>query len=266
MSLVMIDARTSPLATVNALAKFVATLVLSVALLLSIDPVSAGVSLALTVAVLPFARLSPVAVWRRVWPIVVSAAIAGVATVLYGRPGGEMHVEWGLIRISDGSIDLALAILLRVLAIAVPAVVLFATTDPTDLADALGQIARLPARFVLGALAGLRLVGLLVSDWRELALARRARGVADRGRLRRFLGMAFALFVLAIRRGTHLATAMEARGFGADPAVIGAPRTWARPSRLRVRDGVIVLLAAAIAACGVGSALWAGTWTFVLTL
>ena len=142
-------------------------------------------------------------------------------------------------------------------------------SDPdavADLADALGQIARLPARFVLGALAGLRLVGLLVSDWRELALARRARGVADRGRLRRFLGMAFALFVLAIRRGTHLATAMEARGFGTDPAVIGAPRTWARPSRLRVRDGVIVLLAVAIAACGVGSALWAGTWTFVLTL
>lgn len=119
----------------------------------------------------------------------------------------------GLVRISEGSIDLSLAILLRVLAIAVPSVLLFATTDPTDLADRLAQVLRLPARFVLGGLAGLRLVGLMVDDWRELGQARRARGVADSGRVRRFAGQAFALFVLAIRRGTKLATAMEARGF-----------------------------------------------------
>lgn len=265
MSLVTIDARHSPLGRVNALAKLAASLILSVALLLSIDPVSAGVSLALTLVVLPFARLSPRALWRRTWPIGMAAVIGATATVLYGRPDGRMYVEWGVLRISDGSIDLALSILLRVLAIAVPAVILFATTDPTDLADALGQILRLPARFVLGALAGLRMVGLLIDDWRELSLARRARGVADRGRVRRFAGMAFALFVLAIRRGTHLATAMEARGFGADRAVVG-PRTWARPSRLHPRDAALVLLAAAIACAAVTAAIAAGTWTFVLSL
>ncbi len=37
--------------------------------------------------------------------------------------------------------------------------------------------------------------------------------------------MAFVLLVFAVRRGTKLATAMEARGFGAD-----VERTWARPS------------------------------------
>ncbi|RCS58900.1 energy-coupling factor transporter transmembrane component T family protein [Microbacterium sp. JB110] len=260
----MIDARHSPLAGVNALAKLVATLMLGIALMLSIDPVSAGVSLVLTLAVLPFARLGVADVWRRTWPIAAAAAVASVATVLYGRPAGQMYVEWGILRISDGSIDLALAILLRVLAIALPAVVLLSTTDPTDLADALGQIVKLPARFVLGALAGLRLVGLLISDWREMSLARRARGVADHGRLRRFLGMAFALFVLAIRRGTHLATAMEARGFGADPREVR--RTWARPSVLRLRDGALVLLAAVIAAVSIAAAIATGAWTFILTL
>ena len=80
-------------------------------------------------------------------------------------------------------------------AIALPSVVLFVTVDPTDLADGLAQVLRLPARFVLGALAGLRMVGLFIDDWRALELARRARGVADRGRLRRFLGMAFALLI-----------------------------------------------------------------------
>ena len=129
------------------------------------------------------------------------------------------------MRVSEGSLVLALATTLRVLAIALPSVVLFATVDPTDLADGLGQVLRLPARFVLGALAGLRMVGLFLDDWRALELARRARGVADRGRIRRFLGMAFALLVLSIRRGSKLATAMEARGFGAP-----GPRTWARES------------------------------------
>ncbi|MFC3397057.1 hypothetical protein ACFOEP_00805 [Microbacterium amylolyticum] len=50
--------------------------------------------------------------------------------------------------------------------------------------------------------------------------------MADQGRIRRLIGMGFALVVLAIRRGSHLATAMESRAFGADTA-----RSWARESR-----------------------------------
>ncbi|WP_296194241.1 energy-coupling factor transporter transmembrane protein EcfT [uncultured Microbacterium sp.] len=261
MSLFTIDVARSPLGRINPVAKLAATLVVSVTLLLSIDPVSAGVSLAATLVLLPFARLPWRQVWLRVWPIALAAVIASLATVLYGRVSGEVFWQWGLVRISEGSIDLSLAILLRVLAIAVPSVLLFATTDPTDLADGLAQVLRLPARFVLGGLAGLRLVGLMVDDWRELGQARRARGVADSGRVRRFAGQAFALFVLAIRRGTKLATAMEARGFGAPGA-----RTWARPSLLRPRDGVLVLIAAVVAAASVIAALAAGAWTFIFTL
>lgn len=261
MSLVPLDVRHSALGRVNPITKLAATLVLTVTLLLSIDPVSAGVTLGATLVLLPFAGLDPRQLWVRLWPILVAAAIGSFATLLYGRPSGTMYVEWGILRVSDGSIDLALSIFLRVLAIAVPSVVLFATTDPTDLADGLAQILRLPARFVVGGLAGLRLVGLLIEDWRELSLARRARGVADTGRIRRFFGQAFALFVLAIRRGTKLATAMEARGFGAT-----GQRTWARPSRLHPRDGVLLAIAVVIAAASVTAAVAAGTWTFVLGL
>ncbi|MET0812796.1 MAG: energy-coupling factor transporter transmembrane component T [Microbacterium sp.] len=245
----------------NPVAKLAAAGILSITLLLSIDPVSAGVTLGLTLLLLPFAQIPARALWLRVWPIGVGALIAAGATVLYGRPAGEVYVEWGLLRISEGSIDLALAIFLRVLAIALPSIILFVTTDPTDLADGLAQLLRLPARFVIGALAGLRLVGLLIDDWRELSLARRARGVADAGRLRRFAGQAFALFVLAIRRGTKLSTAMEARGFDAP-----GPRTWARPSVLRWPDAALVALAAGIAAASVLIAVAAGTWRFVLGL
>lgn len=251
----------SRVAAFNPVAKLAAALVVTVTLLLSIDPVSAGVTLVCVAALLPAARLPWRMLWLRTWPLLVAAVLAAAATVLYGRPGGHTYVQWGLVHISDGSLALALAILLRVAAIALPAVVLLSTTDPTDLADGLSQLLHLPARFVLGALAGLRLVGLLLTDWRELSLARRARGVADTGRIRRFFGQSFALFVLAIRRGAKLATAMEARGFGAP-----GPRTWARPSRLHRRDAVLVAVACGVAAASAAAALAAGTWAFVWAL
>ncbi len=175
----------------------------------------------------------------------IAAPLAGLTTVLYGVSSGTVYWHWSLIEVSDGSIALGAATTLRVLAIGIPAVLLFVTIDPTDLADGLAQVLRLPARFVLGGLAGLRLVGLFIDDWRALGLARRARGVADRGAVRRFLGQAFALLVLSIRRGSKLATAMEARGFGAP-----TPRTWARPSVFRIRDWMVVLLGVAVGAAG----------------
>jgi energy-coupling factor transport system permease protein len=186
-----------------------------------------------------------------------------VAVALYGRDGGATLLQLGFVSVTDGSLALAGAIGLRILAVGVPGIVLFATTDPTDLADGLGQVLRLPSRFVLGGLAGLRLVGLFMDDWRQLALARRARGVADSGgpigALRRFGQQAFALLVLSVRRGSKLATAMEAKGFGSD-----RPRTWARPSTFGARDAALVGIGVVVAAAAVTAAVLAGTWAFVL--
>jgi energy-coupling factor transport system permease protein len=254
MSLVQ-PLRTGPLATLNPVAKLGAALVVTVALLLSIDPVSAGVALLLELVLLAFARIPLRTVLARTAPVWIAAPLAGLTTLLYGRTAGTVYVQWWAVEISDGSIALALATMLRVLAIGLPAVLLFITIDPTDLADGLGQLLRLPARFVIGGLAGLRLVGLFAEDWRALTLARRARGVAESGALRRFLGQAFALFVLSLRRGTKLATAMEARGFGATGA-----RTWARPSVFRARDWAALAVAVVIAACAVGAAVATGSW------
>ncbi len=72
--------------------------------------------------------------------------------------------------------------------------------------------------------------------------------------------MAFALLVLSIRRGTKLATAMEARGFGAPGA-----RTWARESRVRRgASGRSWRVGLAIAAVAIVAAVAAGTWNFIL--
>lgn len=258
MSLLAPSRGSHPIDRVNPIAKLLAGLVLGVTLVLSLDIVSAGVAVAGELALMPFAGLAWAAFWRRTAPVWIAAVLGGITITLYGRPSGDTYVQFLLIHVTDGSIALGVATALRVVAIALPAVVLSATIDPTDLADGLAQLVRLPARFVLGALAGLRLVTLFVDDWRALERARRARGLGDGWRVRRVAGQSFALLVLAIRRGSALATAMEARGFGAPNA-----RTWARPSRLHARDAVVVALAVAIAMLAVTAAVLLGTWSFL---
>ena len=248
-----------PIAAANPVTKLAASAVLAVALVLSLDIVSASVALALELVALPFLGVAWHTLWRRTAVVWLAAPLTGLTILLYGQASGTVYVDWLLVRISDGSIELAIATVLRVLAIGLPAVVLFVTVDPTDLADGLAQLLRLPARFVLGALAGMRLLGLLTDDWRALALARRARGVADTGRVRRVLGMAFALFVLSIRRGSTLATAMEARGFGGR-----GERTWARKSRFGWREWMLLAAGAAISTAAVAVAVVAGSWNFIL--
>ena len=243
---------------INPVAKLAAAMVVSVALVLSIDWVSAGVALAVEAVLFIWAGLSLKSFALRTLPVWIAAPLGAITILLYGRASGETHFQFLLIHVTDGSIELAFATFLRVLAIGLPAVVLFVTVDPTDLADGLAQVLKLPSRFVLGALAGLRLVGLFLQDWRSLELARRARGVADRGRIRRFGGQAFALLVLSIRRGSKLATAMEARGFGASNE-----RSWARESRFGLREVVLVLIGLAVAATAVTVSVATGHWNFI---
>ncbi|MFD5214432.1 energy-coupling factor transporter transmembrane component T family protein [Microbacterium sp. NPDC058345] len=259
MTLLDTRARTGPIARINPVAKLGASALIAIPLILTLDMVSAAVALVLECALFVFAGIGWREFWARTWPVWLAAPLTGVTIALYGEPSGTVHLEWFLVRVSDGSLALAGATALRVLAIALPSVVLFLTVDPTDLADGLAQVLRLPARFVLGALAGLRMVGLFLDDWRALELARRARGVADRGRIRRFFGMAFALLVLSIRRGAKLSTAMEARGFGA-----ATKRAWARESRFGRREGVLLVIGASISSVSIVAAVAFGTWNFIL--
>ncbi|WP_435747817.1 energy-coupling factor transporter transmembrane component T family protein [Microbacterium sp. PMB16] len=243
---------------VNPVTKLVLAILLSVPLFASIDVTSAIVAIALQLLCLPLTGMRLTTVLKRLLPIVVFAPIAGVSMLLYAEPAGRVYWSFGFATISEGSVALAIAVSLRVIALGLPTILLFGGTDPTQLADALSQVAKLPSRFVLGILAGTRMLGLFLDDWRTMGLARRARGVGDRGVLRRFFSMAFVLLVFAVRRGSKLALAMEARGFGS-----GIPRTWSRPSRLHPRDAVALAGGLAIMALALTAAVVAGTFRFV---
>ncbi len=241
---------TGRLARANPVAKLAACFVLGTGVSLTDDPVTPALVL---VAVLLALRAGGVAInvlLRRGWPLLISVTAVGVTTLLFGD--------------NDQPWLTALAVIVRLLAIALPGVVVLLTVDPTDLADSLVQNARVPPRFAYASLAALRLLPLMASEWRTIRMARRARGV-DAGRnplahVRLFGGTVFTLLVGAVRRGTRLALAMDARGFDAT-----GPRTVARPQVVRRSDvvlvaGAFVLVAAAVAASaalGAFRPLWA---------
>lgn len=261
------DVGNSTLARANPVAKLAAGLCVTIALLFSVDWVSATVALVCELALVPLLGVRPRTLFKRTWPLIVAAGLAAYSTALLGAKTGPVWLQLGPVTFTEHSVLAGAAIGLRGLAIALPGVFLLFSTDPTDLADGLAQKLRLPVRFVLGALAGMRLVGLLVDEWRTLGLARRARGVGSGhslpARFRAFLGQAFALLVQAVRRATRLAVAMEARGFGGVVDGKPAPRTWARESSFSRLDAWVIAGGAAIAALAVSAAVALGTWNVV---
>ncbi|WP_088316569.1 energy-coupling factor transporter transmembrane protein EcfT [Kineosporia sp. R_H_3] len=252
----------APVARANPVAKLAVASLVAFALLLTVDPVTAGAALGLELLALPWCGVGPRGLLRRGWVLLAGAVPAGVATALLGVDAGAVLVGAGPVTVTEGSLQAGVAISLRVLAIGLPGVVLLATTDPTDLADALAQRLRLPHRFVLSALAAMRLFGVLAEEWQALTAARRARGLGDGGpvgRVRDALARVFALLVLALRRATVLATTMESRGFGAV-----THRTWARPSRFGPVDAVVVAGGITIAVAATAAGVAAGTWELLL--
>jgi energy-coupling factor transport system permease protein len=247
------------LARFNPVAKISAAGILMVGLLLTLDPVTPSVLLAIELALVPATGVSLRVLARRTWPLLLG--VAGVAlTNLIIVSGGHTVLELGPLDVTSDAVTAAVSVSLRLLAIALPGILVLATTDPMDLADALVQRWHAPARFAYGALAALRLLPLLSADWHKITRARRARGL-DPGRspvahLRAFGAQVLAVLVAAVRRGVRLATAMEARGFGATEVV----RTVARPQPFLARDWWLVVGAVVAVSAATAIAVAVGAW------
>jgi energy-coupling factor transport system permease protein len=234
-----------PLSRINPVAQLTAIAVVTLVLITSLDVVTPAVMVAVELCLFPAAGLtSPRTVWLRTWPMLFGAASVGLVNVLLSE---------------DADLVTGLGLALRVVGLALPGVLLVAATDPVRLADALTIHWRMSPRFAYGALAALRLVPLLVTEFESVRLAQRTRGVeAGRNpvaRVRMLAAIGFILLVGAVRRGSRLATAMDARGFDA-----GVPRTNARGSTLRLRDAAFVVGAVVACAAAVTLSVTAGAW------
>ncbi len=249
----------APLARLNPVAKITAAGIITVGMLLSLDPVTPGVLLGIEALAFPLSGVRVSTLLRRSWPLAVGVAGICLANVI-AVGGGDVLLDLGPVEVTTGGIEAAASVALRLLAVTLPGIVVLAATDPMDLADALVQRWHVPARFAYGALAALRLLPLLSADWHLLSRARRARGL-DAGwspwaRLGAFRGLVFAVLVAAVRRGVRLASAMEARGFGASDVA----RTVARPQPMRPADWWLIAAAVAAVVVATGLSVAVGSW------
>lgn len=250
----------APLARVNPVAKLAAALVLLAALFASLDGVTALVVLAVLVALLPVSGLSVSTLIGRAWLIGLGAVSIGLVNVLFAAEQvGPTVVAIGPLRIGLETLVDGLGLMCRLVAIALAGILATATSQPTEVADALVQQLRVSPRFAIGALAALRLLPLMAREWQVIGMARRARGVeSGRSPIRAawlFFGRLLALLVGAVRRASRMAMAMEARGFGAKPC-----RTAARVQRMTAGDWAWIGGALVLGAGAIGLSVALGTW------
>lgn len=253
------ESRPSPLDVANPLALVGAGLLPAVALLTTLDVVSAATALVLGALVAPWLGIQKRGLGIRLIPVLLAAVFAGLTISLYGEASGVVYFTWGLVQITEGSLELSLATTLRILAIGGPAVLLLSHVDPTRFADALTQQAKLPGNFVFGGLAAFRLFDVVAGDIQVRAWMARARGLGDKPAFLRVLQTTISVLVLAIKRSETLARAMQARGFGGVQ-----PRTFYRPSAWKMSDTLWVVGGAVIGICAVGVALVTGNFNAII--
>ena len=243
---------------VNPVTQVLALIVMTTPLLITIDPISAGIALGLEILLLPLAQIRPTTLALRMIPFLIAAPIAALSMLLYANPGGEIFWSLGPAIISERSIRLALGILVRVLAVGAPAIILLSKIDPTDMADGLSQVLHMPARPVLATLAAARMTGLMAADWKALEQARRIRGIGDARVVVSALRGSFSLLVFALRRSAKLSLTMEARGFGT-----ARTRTWARPSHVGMADAVMMIVALIIPTAALTASVLSGSFELI---
>lgn len=249
--------RSALIARMNPVMRILAGFAISIPLIITLDVVSSGIALAVGMMLLVASGISLPKLIRLTFPVWIGAPGSALAVLLYGKIGGEIWWSWGFITVSERSAYLAIATLLRVLAVGVPSIALVIGINATDLADGLSQKVHLPDRFVYGALAGIRLFTVLQDDWKALTLSRRSRGLGDKSPVRSFLPQTFALLVLSIRRSTLLATAMEAKGFGGTTS-----RSYARISKITRLDWAVVIVSALVPITAIIVAVIVGKFNF----
>ena len=160
---------------VNPVTRLLGAMILTFPLFITLDWVSAATVVVLEILVFPRITHRARLLALRCVPFLLAAPLAGLSMALYGNPAGRIYFSWGLITVSEQSLSYAAAVVARVVALGMAVIVSLTDIDPTDMADGLAQVWHLPARFVLGTLAGIRLVAHLTADWRSMRMARRAR-------------------------------------------------------------------------------------------
>ena len=158
--------------------------------------------------------------------ILVIVVFTGIINLFYGR--GTVLWEWGFIKITDGGINNAVFVIVRIAALVMISSVLTYTTSPTNLTHAIEQLLK-PLNILhiksheiaMMMTIALRFIPVLLEETDKIMSAQKARGAdMDSGnlfkRIKALLPVLIPLFVSSFRRANDLAVAMECRCYNGD--------------------------------------------------
>ena len=244
-------------------AKVLVALLISLLLILVIDPVTPLLFLALAaIAAVGFGGVPAGSYLRGLAPL-VAVALGFVWTNAFFAvvPVGETRWQLGPLSASASGLAFGLGIGLRGLAIGAISLAALRTSDETQLVVSLIRNARVPYRIGYAMLAAFRFFPLIGDEYARIRLAQRVRAVRPRSvgaRVRGAVRGVIPLFAEATRRATRIAVAMDARGFAS-----ARERTYWRAAPITRADRVFVVgamvIAFAILAAGAAGG-WLRLW------
>lgn len=233
----------------HSLVFLVASAVPALTVVWSVDPLTpvvVGLAIVTLVTAISPMRWFP---WGRMGIVTIAAATMSLTSLLYARPRGQVYVQWGIITITDGSFELALAAFTRILAIGIPAILVFRLIEPHELVATTVVRRIVPQRAALAALIALRLAPVIAADIQETRTARRANGLSTT-----FGSLVLTTLVVAIRRAIRLSEIAEVRGFSSPH------RIWTSYRPFSPRDWVLVGASLGIGVTALITTALGGMW------
>lgn len=178
-------------------------------------------------------------------PLIVLTAILN----LFFISDGDVLVHWWIFKITTGSLQTAVFMVIRIIALIVGTSLLTYTTSPIALTDAIERILsplkkiKLPVHEVAMMMTiALRFIPTLVEETDKITMAQKARGAdMESGsilkRAKALVPILIPLFVSAFRRAEELAMAMECRCYHG-----GEGRTRLKQLHFAMRDLYAVII------------------------
>ncbi|EGQ25749.1 energy-coupling factor transporter transmembrane component T [Mammaliicoccus sciuri] len=187
-------------------------------------------------------------------PLAISFFSSALTIVLFGK-GESVLWQWGLIKISEESIQHALLLGSKSLSFGFVGFTFLLTIQPILFFYAMMQQFRLPSKYAYSFIASFRLIPAVTE---ELQIRRNALKVRNiqfsrglKGMYERLQMYTVPLFAESIRRAQRIAVAMEAKQYQ-----MGAARTYYYPTRYSLMDGIFLT----VMAIGLGFALMLAFW------
>lgn len=189
-------------------------------------------------------------IFKSVKPIVPLIVFTAVLNLFFISTG-DVLVHWWIFKITTGSLQTAVFMIVRIIALIVGTSLLTYTTSPIALTDAIERILsplkkiKLPVHEVAMMMTiALRFIPTLVEETDKITMAQKARGAdMESGsilkRAKALVPILIPLFVSAFRRAEELAMAMECRCYHG-----GEGRTRLKQLHFAMRDLYAVIISA----------------------